>query len=60
MATSRQEMIEEIAEDLESQITAADRRAWMIEAAAEDLEAERCYADMLAHPESVVDAFGLF
>jgi hypothetical protein len=27
---------------------------------ANDLEAERSYEDMLAHPETVVDAFDLF
>jgi hypothetical protein len=32
----------------------------LLETIAEDLAAERAYADMLAHPETVVDAFDLF
>jgi hypothetical protein len=32
----------------------------MIEEIAEDLKAERAYEDMLARPETVVDAFDLF
>jgi hypothetical protein len=32
----------------------------LLESIADDLEAERVYEDMLAHPETVVDAFDLF